>query len=77
MTSCRAPLVATNLRPQRFAGHEVLTWWQGPVTLSAFGTGEGVIADLSYRTLRTVTAGNGYTTDLHEFVLTPDPATRC
>ncbi|HEY8763356.1 MAG TPA: arylsulfotransferase family protein [Solirubrobacteraceae bacterium] len=65
------PLVATNFRPQSFAGHEVLTWWQGPVTLSAFGTGEGVIADLSYRTLRTVTAGNGYTTDLHEFVLTP------
>ncbi|MEA2158027.1 MAG: hypothetical protein QOD66_407, partial [Solirubrobacteraceae bacterium] len=66
-----APLVATNLRPQSFAGHQVLTWWQGPVTLSAFGTGEGVIADLSYRTLSTVTAGNGYTTDLHEFVLTP------
>jgi hypothetical protein len=65
------PLVATNLRPQRFAGHEVLTWWQGPVTFSAFGTGEGVIADPSYRTLRTVTAGNGYTTDLHDFVLTP------
>jgi hypothetical protein len=65
------PLVAANFRPQSFAGHEVLTWWQGPVTLSAFGTGEGVIADLSYRTLRTVTAGNGYTTDLHEFVLTP------
>jgi hypothetical protein len=65
------PLVATNFRPQSFGGHEVLTWWQGPVTLSAFGTGEGVIADLSYRTLRTVTAGNGYTTDLHEFVLTP------
>jgi hypothetical protein len=65
------PLVATNFRPQRFAGHEVLTWWQGPVTFAAFGTGEGVIADLSYHTLRTVTAGNGYTTDLHEFVLTP------
>lgn len=66
------PLVATDLRPQRFAGHKVLTWWQGPVTLSAFGTGEGVIADLSYRRLRTVTAGNGYTTDLHEFALTRD-----
>jgi hypothetical protein len=65
------PSVATNLRPQRFAGHEVLTWWQGPVTFSAFGTGEGVIADLTYGKLRTVTAGNGYPTDLHEFVLTP------
>ncbi len=64
------PDVATNFRPQRFAGHEVLTWWQGPVTTSAFGLGEGVIADTSYRTLRTVRAGNGYPTDLHEFVLT-------
>ena len=26
------PLVAANFRPQRFAGHEVLTWWQGKVT---------------------------------------------
>jgi hypothetical protein len=65
------PLVATNFRPQRFAGHDVLTWWQGPVTFSAFGTGQGVIADPTYAKLRTVTAGNGYTTDLHEFVLTP------
>jgi Arylsulfotransferase (ASST) len=64
------PDVATNFRPQRFAGHEVLTWWQGGVTSSAFGVGEGVIADTSYRTLRTVRAGNGYPTDLHEFVLT-------
>ncbi len=64
------PNVATNFRPQRFAGHEVLTWWQGPVTFSAFGLGEGVIADTSYRTLRTVRAGNGYPTDLHEFVIT-------
>lgn len=65
------PLYATNFRPQRFAGHEVLTWWQGSVTVSAFGSGEGVIADTSYRTLRTVRTGNGYPTDLHEFVLTP------
>jgi hypothetical protein len=64
------PDVATNFRPQRFAGHEVLTWWQGTVTTQAFGDGVGVIADDSYRTLRTVRAGNGYPTDLHEFVIT-------
>ncbi|MEA2146213.1 MAG: hypothetical protein QOG59_1800, partial [Solirubrobacteraceae bacterium] len=67
----KPPDVATNFRPQRFAGHTVLTWWQGPVTTSAFGLGEGVIADTSYRSLRTVRAGNGYPTDLHEFALTP------
>ena len=65
------PLVAANFRPQRLDGHEVLTWWQGGVTLAAFGLGEGVIADGSYRTLRTVKAGNGYQVDIHEFLITP------
>jgi hypothetical protein len=66
-----SPMVAANFRPQAFAGRRVLTWWQGSVTVDAFGIGEGVLADSSYRTLRTVRAGNGYPTDLHEFVLTP------
>ena len=39
------PDVAANLRLQRFGGRTVLTWWQGPVTPSAFGLGEGVIAE--------------------------------
>jgi hypothetical protein len=66
------PTVAANLRIQRYAGHPVLTWWQGPVTFVAFGLGEGVIADTRYRTIATVHAGNGYAMDLHEFTLTPD-----
>ena len=65
------PDVAANLRVQRFAGRRVLTWWQGPVTAAAFGLGEGVIADTSYRTVATVHAGNGYPMDLHELELTP------
>jgi hypothetical protein len=65
------PVVAANFRPQRFGGREVLTWWQGRVTFDAFGVGEGVIADRSYRVFRTVHAGNGYAADLHEFVITP------
>ena len=66
------PEVAANLRPARYRGRPVLTWWQGPVTLAAFGLGEGVIADSSYRTIATVHAGNGYAMDLHEFALTGD-----
>jgi hypothetical protein len=66
------PDVAANLRIQRFRKRRVLTWWQGPVTAAAYGLGEGVIADSSYRTLRTVKAGNGYAMDIHEFTLTPD-----
>jgi hypothetical protein len=65
------PMVAANLRLQRFDGRRVLTWWQGTVTPSAFGLGEGILADHSYRTIRTVAAGNGYGMDLHEFELTP------
>jgi hypothetical protein len=65
------PDVAANLRIQRYGSRKVLTWWQGPVTPTAFGLGEGVIADSSYRTLRTVQAGNGYKMDIHEFELTP------
>ncbi len=65
------PVYALNFRQQRFAGRRVLTWWQGTVTTQAWGQGEGVIADPRYRTIRTVRAGNGYPTDLHEFTLTP------
>jgi hypothetical protein len=64
------PHVAANLRVQRYLGRRVLTWWQGPVTAAAYGLGEGVITDSSYRTIRTVKAGNGYAMDIHEFALT-------
>ncbi len=63
------PDVAANLRIQRYRGRKVLTWWQGTVTPSAFGLGEGVIANHSYKTIKTVHAGNGYPMDIHEFEL--------
>lgn len=66
------PDVAANLMIQRYQGQSVLTWWQGPVTIAAFGLGEGVIANHSYQTIATVQAGNGYMMDLHDFRLTPD-----
>jgi len=65
------PTVAADFRTQRLNGHPVLTWWQGQVTIAAYGLGEGVIADPSYRTLKFVHAGNGYSADIHEFRLTP------
>jgi hypothetical protein len=65
------PDVAADFRIQQYEGHNVLTWWQGGVTISAFGIGEGVIASTSYRTIKTVKAGNGYPMDIHEFTLTP------
>jgi hypothetical protein len=65
------PNVAANLRLQKLGRRTVLTWWEGPVTPQAFGLGQGVIADSSYRTIKTVHAGNGYPMDIHEFTLTP------
>lgn len=65
------PTVAANLMLQNYRGHSVLTWWQGMVTISAFGQGEGVIVNHAYRTVATVHAGNGYQMDIHEFRLTP------
>ena len=64
------PEVAANLRIQRYRGKQVLTWWRGTVTPTAFGVGRGVIANKSYEPIAEVTAGNGYPTDLHEFSLT-------
>jgi arylsulfotransferase ASST len=65
------PTVAADLRLERFNGHNVLTWWQGKVTIAAYGLGEGVIANRSYHTIAVVHAGNGYQADIHEFRLTP------
>jgi hypothetical protein len=66
------PTVAANLDVQRYRGKRVLTWWEGPVTVQAFGLGKGVIADSSYRTVAEVHAGNGYQADIHELRLTAE-----
>jgi hypothetical protein len=58
---------AYNLEVQRYHGQPVLTWWQG----HWLGGGEDVIMDRSYRTVAVVRAGEGYSSDLHEFQITP------
>ncbi len=65
------PLAAANFRPQRLHKRTVLTWWQGKVTIAAYGLGEGMIYSTAYRPIQAVRAGNGYAADLHEFLLTP------
>ncbi|MGH2852907.1 MAG: arylsulfotransferase family protein [Solirubrobacteraceae bacterium] len=62
---------ATNLQVQTYAGHPVLTWWQGRILRVGFGVGEDVIYDSSYHQLAAVRGGNGYHADLHEILLTP------
>jgi hypothetical protein len=62
--------VTTNFRVQRYRGSPVLTWWEGSIELG-HGVGGYVIADSSYRTVRSVQAARGLRGDLHEFVITP------
>lgn len=58
----------TDFRTQEFEGHRVLTFWQSGST----GTDPcWYILDKNYRTITTITAQNGYTSDTHEFLITP------
>ena len=59
-----------NFRVQRYRGRPVLTWWQG-VSQKGVGQGRYEIYDTSYRRIAEVRAGNGFSGDLHEFLITP------
>ena len=58
-----------NFRVQRYRGKPVLTWWQG-VSQKGVGQGRYEIYDTSYRRIAEVRAGNGFSGDLHEFLIT-------
>ncbi len=61
---------AVNLEVQHYQGQPVLTWWQGRGT-GPIGEGRDVIMSRSYRTVAELHAGYGYSSDLHEFQITP------
>jgi hypothetical protein len=70
---------ATDFRVQSYQGRPVLTWWQGNES-AGVGTGQDIIMNSSYHVVKTVSAANGQSADLHEFQLTPHgspPSTRC
>ncbi len=56
---------------QSYLGKPVLTWWQGTMAAGVGASGQDIIFDNTYRQIATVKAGNGLTTDLHAFVITP------
>lgn len=62
---------SADLRVQSFNGQSVLTWWQGQIT-AGIGYGEDVIMNDHYQVLDVVKAANGYSADLHEFLLGPN-----
>jgi hypothetical protein len=59
-----------DLQVQSYAGKPVLTYWQGHIDLGV-GFGSDQILGTNYKSLGSVTAGNGYYADLHELKLTP------
>jgi len=65
-----AGLSAADFRAQTYHGKPVLTWWQG-TGLGGLASGTDVIYDADYHQIAEVHAGNGYTADGHEFVITP------
>ncbi|WP_327067746.1 arylsulfotransferase family protein [Kitasatospora sp. NBC_01302] len=65
-----AGLQAADFRKQTYHGKPVLTWWQG-TGLGGLATGVDVVYDDHYQKIGEVKAGNGYSADGHEFLITP------
>ena len=61
---------AADFRTQTFDGRPVLTWWQG-TGLGGLSTGTDYIYNDHYQQIAIVNAGNGYSADGHEFLITP------
>jgi hypothetical protein len=67
-----APLqqsTAFDVQVQNYDGQSVLTYWQGKL-VNGIGQGQDLILDHSYQLVKTVSAGNGYLADSHEFQIT-------
>jgi hypothetical protein len=59
-----------DFRTQTYHGKPVLTFWEG-TGLGGLATGADYIYDDHYRQIAVVRAGNGYSADGHEFLITP------
>jgi hypothetical protein len=60
---------ASDFREQTYQGKPVLAWWQG-TGLGGVSDGEVIIANTKGHQIATVKAGDGLTTDGHEFLIT-------
>ncbi len=61
---------AADFKAQTYRGQTVLTWWQG-TGLGSLSSGTDYIYNTHFHQIATVNAGNGHTTDGHEFLITP------
>jgi hypothetical protein len=58
-----------DVQVQRYRGQSVLTYWQGRL-INGIGQGVDLILNHSYQLVKSVSAGNGYQADSHEFKIT-------
>lgn len=74
-------LMASDFRPQVYNGQPVLTWWQGTISSEQQGYTNlppadpqpgacYYVMDNHYNVIKTIQAQNGFTADVHEFLLT-------
>ncbi|SHM34408.1 arylsulfotransferase family protein [Actinacidiphila paucisporea] len=61
---------AADFRKQTYHGKPVLTWWEG-TGLGGAAQGVDVVYNDHYQKIAEVRAGNGYSADGHEFLITP------
>jgi hypothetical protein len=61
---------ATDFRTQTYQGRPVLTWFQGTGQGGSPGGADYIYND-HYQQIAAVRAGNGYSTNFHEFLITP------
>ncbi len=61
---------AMDLQVERYRGQPVLVWWQGYIGLGV-GFGQDEIYGQDYKPIASLSAGNGYSADLHDIQLTP------
>jgi Arylsulfotransferase (ASST) len=64
-----SPTSPFDFNVQTYKERPTLTWWQGKVG-PGIGYGVGQMADSAYNTTKTVQAGHGLQTDLHELLIT-------
>ena len=61
---------AADFRTQTYRSKPILTWWQG-TGLGSLSDGTDYIYNDRYKQIAALKAGNGLTTDGHEFLITP------
>ncbi len=68
-------VVAADFRVQTYRGKPVLTYWEGTIIAGHGVDGEDIIMNSAYQVIKVITPGNGYTADLHEFLLSSSGTT--